>query len=176
MAAAFVDRDYAQVVAISREAEALGLPASFGLGWRFQGHYHMGEFEAALTAARQLGRLYPGPESKSFEALALARLGDVEQARRLLAELEADSTHRHVDPYRLAWVHLVLGNKAAAFDKLREACALRSELVVFPDLGGGLRTDPKLDELRDEPEFQELLKLARLDVWPIPALKQANGM
>jgi len=33
----------------------------------------------------------------------------------------------------------------------------------------GLRTDPKLDELRDEPEFQELLKLAGMDVWPMPA-------
>ena len=33
----------------------------------------------------------------------------------------------------------------------------------------GLRIDPKLDELREEPEFHELLKLAGLDVWPKPA-------
>ena len=32
-----------------------------------------------------------------------------------------------------------------------------------------LRTDAKLDERRDEPEFQELLKLAGMDVWPKPA-------
>jgi len=41
--------------------------------------------------------------------------------------------------------------------------------VVFPGWPAGLRTDPKLDELRDETEFQELLQLARLDVWPKPA-------
>jgi hypothetical protein len=31
---------------------------------------------------------------------------------------------------------------------------------------GGLRTNPAWDGLREEPEFQDLLKAVGLDVWP----------
>lgn len=105
----------------------------------------------------------------ALEACALAKMGQREAARKLLSELEAKSD-RYVDAYPLAWIHLALGEKPAALAKLRQACQQRSEFVVFPDgLAGGLRTDPKLDELREEPEFQELLKLPGQDVWPKPA-------
>jgi hypothetical protein len=76
------------------------------------------------------------------------------------------SAHRYVDSYLLAWVCIALEDKAGALAKLRQACVDRSEYVVFPDMPGGLRTDPKLDSLRNEPEFEELLKLAGLGVWP----------
>ena len=50
---------------------------------------------------------------------------------------------RYVDAYPLAWIHLALGDKAAALAKLRQACQQRSEFVVFADAlavsPGGLR-------------------------------------
>ncbi len=106
----------------------------------------------------------------ALEACALAKTGQREAARKFLSDLEARSADRYVDAYPLAWIHLALGDKPAALAKLRQACQQRSEFVVFSEfVAGGLHTDPKLDELREEPEFQELLKLAGLDVWPKPA-------
>ena len=169
-AAAFVERDYPQSIAIARETRAMYPDMIYGLEWLFHGHYQLGQFEQALESVRQARRLQDAPFWMALEACALAKLGQKETAVKILADLKAMSgVGRYVDPYPLAWVHLALGDRPAALTKLREACQMRSEMVVFPDLAGGLRTDPKLDELRDEPEFQELLKLAGLDVWPIPA-------
>jgi hypothetical protein len=87
--------------------------------------------------------------------------------QKFLTVLEARSADRYDHAYPLAWIRLTLGDKPAALAKLRQACQQRSEVLVLPDsVAGGLRTDPKLDELRVEPEFQELLKLTGLDVWP----------
>ena len=115
----------------------------------------------ALASARQARRLQDAPYWRALEACALAKLGDKDAAVGILADLEVmPGLGRYVDPYPLAWVHLALGNKPGALAKLREASQMRSEMVDFPDLAGGLRTDPKLDELRDELEFQVLPKPA----------------
>lgn len=171
-AAAFVERDYPRSIVIAQETRVMNPDMLYGLDWLFHGHYHLSQFDQALESVRQARRLRDAPVWMTLEACALAKLGQRDAALELLGKLEAMPVFgRYVDPYPLAWVHLALGDKPAALTKLREACQMRSEMVVFPDLGGGLRTDPKLDELRNEPEFQELLKLAGLDVWPIPEWK-----
>jgi TolB-like protein len=165
-AAAFVDRDYARTVAEGESYNALQPGSTLGLEWVFQGQFHLGRYDQSLETIRRLRGLNDAPLLKALEACALVKLDRPEAARELLAELDRDAKHRDVDPYPLAWVHLALGDKAAALRKLREAIEEKSELVVFTDMAGGLRTDPKLDELRGEPEFQDLLKLAGMDVWP----------
>jgi hypothetical protein len=60
---------------------------------------------------------------------------------------------------------VALGQKAEVWKWLEQAAEDRSELLIHPD-GSGLRADPSWDGLRDEPEFQAVLKKVGMDVWP----------
>ena len=166
-AAAFVEREYRRVLVEADKSDAFLARPGSASDWRFHARYQLGEFQQALEAARIGRTIHDSPGRRAMEACALAKLGEREAALKILAELEAlPAIGRYFDPYPLAWVYLALDDKPAALTKLRQACVDRSEWVVFADGPGGLRTDPKLDELRNEPEFQELLKLVGLDVWP----------
>jgi tetratricopeptide (TPR) repeat protein len=168
--AAFVERDYRKTIELARELQAMFPGSGYGWDWLFHAYYQLGQFDPALETVRQRRKVYDEPQSMALEACVLAKMEQREAARKLLADLETMSAHRYVDAYPLAWAHLALGDKPAALAKLRQACQQRSEFVVFAEvLAGGLRVDPKLDELRAEPEFQKILKLVGLDVWPKPA-------
>ena len=67
---------------------------------------------------------------------------------------------------------LALRAVGEVFKSLRNAGPVIASVgyTLLGVLAGGLRTDPKLDELREEPEFQELLKLAGLDASPVRAV------
>jgi tetratricopeptide (TPR) repeat protein len=73
-------------------------------------------------------------------------------ARQKLDELLALSKRSHVSKYCFVTIYAALGEKSQALDALDEAYAERSEFLDF------LKTDPKLDNLRSEPRFQDLVR------------------
>jgi TolB-like protein/DNA-binding winged helix-turn-helix (wHTH) protein len=81
-----------------------------------------------------------------------AAAGEKSEAERAIARLKAISKHRYVCPYEMGTAHAALGKKDEAIDWLRKAYQVRSSCM--PDL----RTDPRLDVLRSDPRFQELLE------------------
>ncbi len=85
-------------------------------------------------------------------AHAYALSGNKVEARKILAELEERSKQQFVSSYLLATVHVALGEKRRALELLEHAYKQNSIDMVQA------KTDPKLDPLRDEPRFQELLK------------------
>jgi serine/threonine-protein kinase len=85
-------------------------------------------------------------------AHAYALSGNEGEARKILAELEERSKQQFVSSYLLATVHVALGEKRRALELLEDAYKQNSIDMVQA------KTDPKLDPLRDEPRFQELLK------------------
>ena len=70
--------------------------------------------------------------------------------RELLRTGREEAKSRYVSPYDLAVIHAGLGNQSEAMRTLRVAFDDRSAWMVF------ITVDPRLDPLRESPEFREL--------------------
>lgn len=108
--------------------------------------------EAAADAQRalQLGRGTSRIQGEAAAALALA--GRAREARDLLAALEARARAQWVDPGSIMIGHAALGDRAAAIAWLQRAVAARSRWIMH------LAMDPRLDRVRDDPRFREVLR------------------
>ncbi len=91
-----------------------------------------------------------------MRAMVLAAAGDRPAARRLLAELEHDSS---VPIHRVgqAIAYLAVGDKDGALRSLEAGVDEQSFSVHL------IKVAPDLDPLRSEPRFQELLKRMNLE-------------
>jgi hypothetical protein len=80
--------------------------------------------------------------------------GDEARARRELDELIAldRSGQAHLGPEYLAYIHAALGEDAQALALLERAVAERDQNVLW------LKVDPRLDQFRDQPQFQQLVR------------------
>ena len=83
---------------------------------------------------------------------ALAKDGKQNEAERLLSELEQRSREGYVPPYSIAILHTGLGNQAAALDWLERGFQDRSLRPLW------LKLDPRLDSLRREQRFIQILR------------------
>ena len=57
-----------------------------------------------------------------------------------------------VSSYNVALIYIGLGEKDRAFDSLEKAYKERSDLLVY------LKVDPRLDTLRSDPRFADLMR------------------
>jgi len=85
---------------------------------------------------------------------ANARAGRSNEARRLLAEIEAGK--QFADPYSLAAAYLELRDFETAFRLLQKAFEDRSPQIAF------LRSEPKFDPIRSDSRYRELLRKLNL--------------
>ena len=81
-----------------------------------------------------------------------AASGNRAEAEDLLSRLEGISKHRYVCPYEMATAHAVLGDKSKALAWLGKGFKERSACMA------DLKVDPRLDSLRSDPKFDELLR------------------
>ena len=88
------------------------------------------------------------------QAYALA--GRVDDARRILHDLEARARDSYVTPYHLVFVYAGLGEQERALDLLERAYDDRSGAVY------GIKGSFLLASLRGHPRFQALLKKMNL--------------
>ena len=87
----------------------------------------------------------------------LARLGQIEEARKVLNQLLALEKTRYVPPTSLAAVYAALGDVGPALDALDRAFLTRDTRLTF------LKDDPRLAGLREEPRFVALIHKLKLD-------------
>ncbi|HZR81103.1 MAG TPA: winged helix-turn-helix domain-containing protein [Candidatus Binatia bacterium] len=121
-------------------------------------HYAVGiarlladEPTAAIAALAEGVRLSGrSPEVVSALAHAHAVAGGDDEARRLLAELDARSERGEVSAYHAAVVRAALGEADGAIAGLERALAERSEWLVW------LAVEPRLDGLRRDRRFARL--------------------
>jgi serine/threonine protein kinase/tetratricopeptide (TPR) repeat protein len=83
---------------------------------------------------------------------AYALAGKRDQVRSLLGQLKELSGRLYVSPYEVALIHAGLGENDQAFTRLQEAYAHRSGGLAY------LAVDPRLDGLRSDGRFAELLR------------------
>src|SRR5436309_2700728 len=107
----------------------------------------------ALAEARKATEL-SGANSHSLSSLgyALARSGKQPEARAVLDGLLKLSTERHVSPHNIALIYNGLGERDKALAWLERAFEQRDPRMVF------LKVEPKWNNLRADPRFQDLLR------------------
>jgi tetratricopeptide (TPR) repeat protein len=122
-------------------------PASYILGLALEQKGMYKEAIYALRSAQETTRLNPAlPSSALGHVYAIT--GQKEDARKILHELLAQEKPA---PYEIGMVYEGLGEKEQAIGWLRK---LREKDGMSQMM---LRDDPRLDSLRSDPRFQELL-------------------
>ena len=97
------------------------------------------------------------PRPSSGLAILYARAGRRDDARATLEAVKALAQKEFVSPYGIASYYAVTGDNDCALDWLEKAYSERDGTLVW------LKVHPRLDGLRGEPRFRELLARLRLD-------------
>ena len=87
---------------------------------------------------------------------AYGMAGRHDEARAILDELLTISQQRYVSPFDVATVYVGLGDVDKSFEWLEKAYQGRAQWMV------GLAVDPRLDPIRQDPRFHDLLKRLNL--------------
>jgi serine/threonine protein kinase/tetratricopeptide (TPR) repeat protein len=97
------------------------------------------------------------PRPSSGLAILYARAGRQHDARATLEAVQALAQKQFVSPYGIASYYAVIGDNERALDWLEKAYSERDGTLVW------LKVHPRLDGLRGEPRFRDLLARLRLD-------------
>ena len=165
------------------EIDPLSMPTFLNLGWQYQwareadaaidsmnrlldmdpvyvqGHWNLGlaleqkgRFADAESAFRKAVELSGGaPVYVASLAHGLALAGKKAEARQTLNSLEKRAASEYIPPYWMAAGYVGLGDNEKALEFLEAAFIEHSGGLVW------LAVDPRMDPLRSEPRFQELL-------------------
>jgi Flp pilus assembly protein TadD len=141
--------------AIEECRKALEIDPNYPLG-----HFWMGValtqkslHDQAITTLEKARGFVDIPFATAALAHAYAASGRRTEAETLLRELTASRQQNFVDPYHLAVVHAALGEPDRVFDLLELAYQNRSIWLTC-----WLKVDPRLDPVRSDPRFSDLLR------------------
>jgi TolB-like protein/DNA-binding winged helix-turn-helix (wHTH) protein/Tfp pilus assembly protein PilF len=124
--------------------------AHWGLGLAYEQN---GMISNAITEF-ETAAVLSGRSANAIASLghAYAIAGRRHEADTVLVELENRGKQTNISSYQGALVFVGLGDKDRAFEELEKALGERSTLL------GYLRMDPRLDPLRSDPRFADLLR------------------
>ena len=124
--------------------------AHWSLGWAYEAR---GLYPEALSQFEEAFKLFDdGPPMLTSKGHAFAACGNTGEAHKVLGQLLEICGQRYVSPYDLALLYAGLGEKAQAFDWLEKACQDRPFDLVY------LKVEPRLDPLRSDRRFENLLQ------------------
>ena len=143
--------------AIAQWHKALDLEPNFAVVHTslWAAYLQRSDFSKVLATLSKEELLEDSPLNLAALAGSYASAGKRSEAKRIIAKLNAISSHRYVCPYELGTAHAALGEMDQAITSLQKAYRMRSSCV--PDL----KSDPRLMGLRQDPRFQELLDSLR---------------
>jgi TolB-like protein/Flp pilus assembly protein TadD len=126
----------------------------------FLAHYYLGEIlqftgrsSEAMAEYQKALDLTNDPYPLAAVGQICARTGKVEEARKILAQLDEEAKSRFVAPYARALLLTGLGERAQAIDELDRAYREKTGAYLFV-----IKVDPFLDDLRGEPRFEALVQ------------------
>src|SRR5262249_5277211 len=155
----FFARRYERAVAYYRRC--VELDPTFGPGHTDMARAleHLGRHDEAIAEFRAGMSTTAGAEAPASTGLAtlLAAAGRRDEALRMLDELVAGSARQYVSPYGIASAFAVAGENERALDWLEKAFEQRDGTLVW------IKVHPRMDGLRAEPRFRELLAKLSLD-------------
>jgi tetratricopeptide (TPR) repeat protein len=147
-------RDYGALIKASRKYVAStpeDWPGRYFLGVGYEGS---GRLEDAIPEYQKAVELSHGDQDPTASlAHAYATLGRKAEAEEILRQLQRQSKTSYVSPYIIAAIYAGLADKNRAFEYLEKAYQERSSDVLY-----FLKADLRLDNLRSDPRFQDLLR------------------
>ena len=124
------------------------------------------DLRGALTEYKKAVELDDDPFVLALLGQAYAKVGQRDEALKILAQLPQIAAHRYVPSYSFALLHVALGEKGKAIEWLERSYHDGAGLdIIF------LKVDPMLDPLQKEPRFQALVAkvfTARSSITPSP--------
>ena len=123
--------------------------ARFFIGWADE---QQGLIDKAITEYQRALDVENAMVIKAALGHAYAIGGREEEARAVLTESQEATDGKHLSPYDYAIIHTALDEKEKAFACLEQAYDNRSEALVW------LKVDPRLDPLRADPQFINLMQ------------------
>lgn len=152
-------RQYAEAAQECREALELDPYFYVAHAYLATAYALEGDFRAAKEAARESYAISTEPEALSLLGYVCAAAGQMEEARSALDELLAMAQHRYVDPFFHGLLMVGLGETDNAFAWLGKAYKRRSSCLIW------LGLDPRMDPLRADQRFEDLLR--RIGLGPV---------
>jgi eukaryotic-like serine/threonine-protein kinase len=152
----FAARDYDQSVRLAQKflASQPDDPWELSiLGWDYE------QKRMPEQAVAKFKRAVEVTKDTPFNSIYLAALGHAyalagnrREAEKVLQTLSDRIKKSYVSPFDLALIHAALGEKDKAFVLLDKAVAERSTFLVYS------KWEPRLDPLRSDPRFEQILK------------------
>jgi tetratricopeptide (TPR) repeat protein len=125
--------------------------AHYFLGWAYE---QKGMDEQTITHLQIALAVSPGtPDRVGALGHAHAVFKRKGQAQKALQELHKLAERRFVSAYDFAIIHVGLEEADQAFQWLERACEERSFSMLM-----SLKAEPRLDTLRSDPRFQDLVR------------------
>ncbi len=119
-----------------------------GLLYRDTAHYDL-----AISAGEKGVTLSGGsPLMRAALAQTFAAAGAPEKAIQIVDELNGLAKQRYVAPHFFAGIYVGLGEHDRAIEYLEKSCAEHCHWLIY------LHIDPSMDDLRNDPRFQDLLR------------------
>jgi len=146
-------RNYKALIEIDRAFVAQDLNNWFAHYWLGVGYEGSGQTLQAIPEYQKAVELSQG-DSDTTAALAhaYAATGRKVEVQKILHESLRQSETSYFSPYMIATIYASLGHKDKAFEYLEKAYQERS-----PDLPYFLKADLRMDSLRSDPRFQDLM-------------------
>lgn len=140
--------------ALARLQKTLELDPNYWLAHFFaaSAYIEKGMYSEAVAQARKARDIYDSPRSVSFLGFALAKSGKRAEARAELEGLLKLSKERYVSPYNVALIYNGLGEREETLAWLEQGYQKRDPRLTF------LKVEPKWNNLRSDPRFQDLLR------------------
>ena len=140
--------------AIGELNKAIELEPNFWLAHWILGmaYEQKGDVSEAIASFQRAKSLDDSPLILALLGRAFALAGKTREAQDTVAELKELSEKRFVSPYHIALIYDALGEHDLVFEFLEEAYEERDESLPV------LNVDPRLDSLRSDPRYEDLLR------------------
>jgi serine/threonine protein kinase/Tfp pilus assembly protein PilF len=110
-------------------------------------------YDLAISAGEKGVNLSGGsPLMRAALAQTFATAGAADEAIRILDDLETRAKERYVAPHFFAGTYVGLGEHDRALEYLEKSYAEHCHWLIY------LHIDPSMDDLRNDPRFQDLLR------------------
>jgi serine/threonine-protein kinase len=122
------------------------------LAWAYdlKGNYE----DAIATYNRVIDQIGRDPYTLAYLGRAYAMSGHRVEAQRIVRELTEQSNQTYVFPTCMVYLYVGLGQKDEAFKWLERAYDEKDTNLIVP----GIRFDPMLEPLRNDPRYVDLLR------------------
>jgi len=131
---------------------------SLGLAYEQKQMYPeaIASFQKAVDLSKTSESAEGKPEVLAALGHALALAGKKSEAKEVIDRLTKPAESKYVSSYGVSLIYIALGDKQSGFQWLERAYQERDENFIH------LKVDPRLDPIRGEPRFQELLQRLNL--------------